>query len=147
MPISIPESVTPSRPLDLAHASARRCSGSALRILVRRALALPLGSLIVLLLITTMALLADLIAPSDPLQVMLSERLLPPVFAGGSMHHILGTDGNGRDILSRIIFGTRIDLPIAVVSLGIGAAIGSALGLVSGYAGAPWTVSSCGWRI
>ncbi len=54
---------------------------------------------------------------------------------GGSAKYLLGTDDLGRDILSRIIYGARISLIIAVVTLGIGGAIGTSLGLVAGYLG------------
>jgi peptide/nickel transport system permease protein len=96
---------------------------------------LPLGSLSVLCLLSATALFAQLIAPYDPLSIHLSDRLQPPVFAGGTWAHPLGVDDIGRDLLSRIIFGTRIDLPLALVSLLLGGAFGTMVGLVSGYVG------------
>lgn len=56
-------------------------------------------------------------------------------FAGPTMDHILGTDNFGRDLWSRLIFGARISLTIAVISVGISAVIGTVVGLVAGYFG------------
>jgi peptide/nickel transport system permease protein len=87
------------------------------------------GSAIVLLLIVV-AVLAPVIAPYDPYKQSLREALQAP-----SRAHLLGTDPLGRDVLSRIIYGTRTSLAVGLVSVGIGASIGMALGLVSGYIG------------
>jgi len=83
-------------------------------------------------LITTLlvALLAPYIAPYDPYEQHLLDRLSPP-----SWEHPLGTDGHGRDLLSRIIFGTRISLSVGLISIGIGLGIGVPLGLIAGYLG------------
>ncbi len=56
-------------------------------------------------------------------------------FAGPTMDHILGTDNFGRDLWSRLIFGARISLTIAVISVGVSAVIGTIVGLVAGYFG------------
>jgi peptide/nickel transport system permease protein len=95
---------------------------------------LPLGCLAIIITFLLLALFAPLIAPHDPLAVDISQRLQPPAFAGGDWSYVLGTDGNGRDILSRIIYGARVDIPVAMISLTIGAVFGTAVGLVSGYA-------------
>lgn len=79
-------------------------------------------------------------APADPVRQDLSRRLEPP-----SGDHLLGTDEFGRDVLSRLIHGTRISLFIGLVSVGIGVAAGGALGLVTGYFGG-W-VDNLGMRI
>ena len=55
--------------------------------------------------------------------------------AGGSFKYVLGTDQLGRDILSRIIFGARISLIVAAVTLGVGGGIGVLVGLISGWYG------------
>jgi len=82
-----------------------------------------------------MALFAEYIAPHDPLRGSLRERLLPPVWhEGGNWTFPLGTDSVGRDLLSRIIYGARITLVVAVPTLIIGAGVGSLIGMVSGYA-------------
>ncbi len=59
-------------------------------------------------------------------------------FAGPSLAHLLGTDELGRDILSRIIFGSRVSLILGFASIAIGTLIGGSLGLVSGYLGGPF---------
>src|SRR5205823_6846300 len=76
------------------------------------------------------ALLAPVIAPYDPLAQELGSRLQPP-----SPQHWLGTDSLGRDIASRILFGARISLIIGVVVVATAGVVGTAIGLVAGYAG------------
>jgi len=76
------------------------------------------------------ALLAPLLAPYDPLVQDLGSRLRPP-----SPEHWLGTDSLGRDIASRILFGARISLIIGVVVVTSAGVVGTAIGLVAGYAG------------
>ena len=75
------------------------------------------------------AIFADYIAPHDPLEMDLMSPFKPP----GSPGHLLGTDNFGRDILSRLIFGSRISLTVGLVVVGIAAILGSTLGLLSGY--------------
>jgi len=87
------------------------------------------GVAIVLLLIIT-AILAPLIAPYDPYKTALRETLLPP-----SAQHLLGTDTLGRDILTRIMYGTRTSLMIGLVAIFVSGIIGSILGLLAGYLG------------
>jgi peptide/nickel transport system permease protein len=69
------------------------------------------------------------------MDIDLGRRLEPPIFAGGSWTYVLGTDGTGRDILSRILFGGRVSLYIAAASLAIGALAGTTAGLVAAYSG------------
>lgn len=75
------------------------------------------------------ALLAPLIAPHDP-NAQDFARLQPP---GGA--NLLGTDGLGRDLLSRIIYGTRITLPLAVLLVVLATAVGTVAGSIAGYFG------------
>ncbi len=75
-----------------------------------------------------LALAAPLIAPFDPL-AQPARRLLPP---GG--RYLLGTDEFGRDVLSRIIYGSRVSFQVGIISVGIALLLGGTLGLVSGYA-------------
>ena len=89
----------------------------------------------VLLLLVVAAAFAPLVSPSDPQAQDIISRNLPPWFDGGTSAHVLGTDPLGRDVLSRLIYGTRISLLIGVTSVVIGGAVGVALGLVAGYWG------------
>ncbi len=76
------------------------------------------------------------IVPHDPVQQSLSQRLVPPVWvAGGSSEHILGTDGLGRDVLSRVVVGARSSMLIGLVTVCIAGALGSLVGILSGYFG------------
>ncbi len=90
--------------------------------------------LFTLFVLYSLALLAPLIAPYDPTaQVnVLQVRFLPPSLETG---YLLGTDGFGRDILSRIIYGARISLSIGFVAVLIAAVIGTVLGVLAGYFG------------
>jgi peptide/nickel transport system permease protein len=82
------------------------------------------------------AVFAESIAPYPPELMSLPDRLLPPFFmSGGSTAHLLGTDKIGRDILSRIIFGTRVSLSVSLVVIVISSVIGTALGMIAGYRG------------
>jgi len=95
---------------------------------------IPLALLLVLLVIP--ALFAEWIAPYDPLEGSLVARLKPPAWEeGGSREYLLGTDKQGRDLLSRIIYGARISLQVSLVAVVLSGAIGTVLGLVSGYYG------------
>ena len=82
-----------------------------------------------------LALGAPLIAPHDPTEFNLRSRLLPPSWLGGEPGFFLGTDQLGRDLLSRLIFGSRISLLVGVLGVSISMLIGVTLGLISGYMG------------
>lgn len=82
------------------------------------------------------ALAAPLIAPHDPFAQDLTRRLLPPWgFAKHAPDHLLGTDGFGRDYLSRLLYGTRVALLIGISVALMSGAIGTTLGMVAGYCG------------
>ena len=86
------------------------------------------------LLLIVMALSANLIAPYSPIEQYRDATLVPPMWqAGGSARFILGTDPVGRDILSRLIYGTRLSLVIGLVSVTLSLTIGVILGLIAGY--------------
>lgn len=76
------------------------------------------------------ALLAPLIAPSDPLVGKLVDRIKPP-----GAGHLLGTDLQGRDVLSRILYGSRISLLVGVVSVVMGVTMGGIVGAIAGSFG------------
>jgi peptide/nickel transport system permease protein len=95
---------------------------------------LVIGSLMVA--VGFVAIFAPLLAPHDPYEVSIGDRLEPPLFEredGGLF--VLGTDAVGRDVLSRIIIGSRYSLLIAVSAVAIAFGLGSVVGLVSGFAG------------
>jgi peptide/nickel transport system permease protein len=89
----------------------------------------PFGG-IVLIVAVLMAVFAPVLAPYDPLKQDLSNVLLPP-----SAEHLLGTDNNGRDVLARMIYGTRVSLIAGLASVAVGVLAGSLLGLGAGFAG------------
>jgi len=105
-----------------------------LRRLVRRRTAL-FGMLVVLVVMLA-ALAAPLVAPFDPLEQDIGQRLREPGWqdAQGRVHP-LGTDHLGRDILSRIIFGSRIALLVGLAAVVISGVLGMIIGLVAGYFG------------
>lgn len=95
------------------------------------------GGFILLLLV--IAILAPLIAPKDPLEQDLMLGSLPPAWLDGAEPgYYLGTDDLGRDVLSRLLYGSRIALFVAVVSASLAALIGTVLGLLAGWYGG-WT--------
>jgi peptide/nickel transport system permease protein len=92
------------------------------------------GALVAAAVVLT-ALVAPVLAPYDPYAQDLGHRLIRPVWAGGSWAHLLGTDGFGRDYLSRLLYGSRVSLLIGFLAMAISGVIGSALGMVGGYFG------------
>ncbi|WP_224074861.1 ABC transporter permease [Planococcus chinensis] len=95
--------------------------------------------LIIVAAVVLMAILAPLLAQHDPAKTDVINRLLPPFWLeGGNTEFLLGTDNLGRDILSRIIYGSRISLLIGISAVLLAGAIGMALGLVAGYYGKVW---------
>ena len=96
----------------------------------------PLLPLAMLLLVVFAGVFAPWIAPEDPRKGDLRARMVPPFWLeGGSMEHLLGTDHLGRDIFSRIVYGARISLVVAAVTLGLGGTTGTVLGLLAGWYG------------
>ncbi|MEX1663159.1 ABC transporter permease [Thioclava sp. 15-R06ZXC-3] len=89
----------------------------------------------VVALLLAVAIFAPLLAPHSPYAQSLGERMLRPVFMGGSWDHILGTDHLGRDYLSRLIYGARVSLLIGAVAALISGVIGTTLGVAAGYFG------------
>jgi peptide/nickel transport system permease protein len=103
------------------------------RRVLRRLLRAPLAliGLVVLVVAALVALFAPVLAPYEPTQTSFSATFLPPGAAG----HLLGTDSLGRDILSRILFGTRASLVVGVLSVLLALVVGVPLGLLAGYFG------------
>ena len=89
-----------------------------------------LAGCLLIVLFVVMAIFSPWLSPYDPFAQNISLRLSPP-----GAKHWLGTDGYGRDILSRIIWGSRISITIGIFAVGIGAALGIMAGLISGFFG------------
>ncbi len=80
-----------------------------------------------------LAILAPLLAPLDPLNQSLLARLKPPGFSANGVTRWLGSDELGRDLLSRVIYGTRISLLVALLSVCVSGSLGTLIGLIAGY--------------
>lgn len=88
------------------------------------------------LVVVIAALSAPWLAPHDPASQVLTDRLQPPFWAdGGSTTHLLGTDNLGRDVLSRLIYGCRITVIVALLGVTFSAMIGTAVGMLAGFYG------------
>ena len=100
----------------------------------RRFPLIPLAVIVVVLVIP--AFFASFVAPHHPTRGQFSERLTPPAWQeGGSARYLLGTDKQGRDILSRIIHGAKYVLAVSLTVIAISGVIGVGLGLIAGYFG------------
>ncbi len=89
---------------------------------------------VVIILYIIIAILAPVITVHHPVRGELRDRLMPPVWQeGGDWQYPLGTDGQGRDLLTRIIYGSQVSLLAGLLSVGVSAAIGVLLGSVTGY--------------
>jgi peptide/nickel transport system permease protein len=121
-----PEAAEPAR---LRHGSSTRAP--LVQALVRT-VRNPMGlfGIVVLTVLVLAAILAPLISPFDPIEQHPGSELLGP---GGQF--LLGTDNLGRDLLSRIIYGSRASMLIGVVAVALGAGLGLATGLAAGYLG------------
>ncbi len=108
-------------------------------VLSLRASPLVITAAAVLLLLLGAAMLASLVAPHDPydpLQVELMDAFTPPLWvAGGQPAYLLGTDNQGRDILSAILYGLRTSLMIGLAAVGLALVFGVGLGLLAGFVG------------
>ena len=89
-----------------------------------------LVGLVLLTILLFVAVFAPIIAPYDPIKVNITDTLEPP-----SLNHLLGTDDLGRDVFSRVLWGSRISLSVGVISVSIGFLLGVSIGLVAGYLG------------
>lgn len=91
-----------------------------------------IGGMVMLLYIGT-AVFASKLAPLNPYTGQLTARLLPPAWISGNWQHILGCDEVGRDLLSRIIYGSRVSLTVGFLAVAFSLVLGTTLGLVAGY--------------
>jgi peptide/nickel transport system permease protein len=126
-PEIVPEVLEPES-TDPAEGGAKAQRKKALRAFVRNRLSLVGAGLILLLVIA--AIFAPWIAPRDPLAQDVVNRLSPP-----SSEFLFGTDGFGRDLFTRVLYGARVSLMVGVLSVLFGGGIGGALGIVAGYLG------------
>lgn len=98
---------------------------------------------IIAALVTVTAILACFMAPwlapfdpFDPAQISLWDGKLPPAWAeGGQEQYLLGTDNQGRDMLSTILYGGRLSIIVGLAAVGLGMVLGVSLGVISGYVG------------
>lgn len=90
---------------------------------------------LVLVVLVALTLFGGLLTPHDPNAQDISQRLLPPVWSGGSAEHLLGTDQLGRDLLSLLIAGGQISLVVAISAALIEALVGLTVGVIAGYFG------------
>lgn len=92
--------------------------------------------LIIFLIVVLTAVFATQLAPHDPLKQNLRNAKKPPAWSEkGSVQHPLGTDNLGRDLLSRIIYGTRVSVTVGFFGVLIAGSLGMTIGLISGYIG------------
>ncbi len=97
----------------------------------------PLLAIFVLLGLSFVAIFAEQLAPADPNRQNLILRLQPPLTQAedGSMQFWLGSDGLGRDVLSRLMYGARVSILVGLMAVLIGGVIGTSLGVIAGYTG------------
>ncbi|MBI3160964.1 MAG: ABC transporter permease [Chloroflexi bacterium] len=99
------------------------------------------AGLVIISMFAIMAIFAGLVAPENPLQINDGKRFLPPPFFKGSTNiqsdpkFLLGTDSLGRDVLSRVIYGSRVSMVVGFIPTLIILLLGTFIGMVSGYAG------------
>jgi len=97
---------------------------------------LPCFSGAVLVALVLCAVFAAVLAPQSPTEGDITAKLIPPIWMErGDPAHPLGTDRFGRDVLSRIIYGSRISLLVSLIAIGVAGTFGTLLGLISGYRG------------
>jgi peptide/nickel transport system permease protein len=107
---------------------------AAIRHALRRNPTILLGGFVLLVLVLS-AVFAPLLAPADPIKTGFGTRVRPPSILGYDSGFLLGSDNLGRDVLSRLLYGGRVSLWVAVRGVVGAGIVGVALGLVSGYVG------------
>jgi peptide/nickel transport system permease protein len=122
IPVSAPTDAAPAWTLAWPRVSGRRVPG------------LTVAGVGFVLLVGVMAAAAPWLAPADPVRQSLRGRLSPPTREGADGRaHLLGTDHLGRDVLSRVIHGSRVSLVIGFSAVVVGGLLGSALGILAGW--------------
>jgi peptide/nickel transport system permease protein len=103
------------------------------RTLVRH---VPLFPSLILALLVLTAVCAAFLAPHSPTEGDIMRKLVPPAWmARGTWEHPLGTDRFGRDVLSRIIYGSQVSLVVSLLAIGVAGTLGTLVGLIAGYRG------------
>ena len=103
---------------------------------IRRINRYPVIPMTIMSIIILGAVFAPLIAPYDPESGYLGDREIPPAWVeGGNFEHLLGTDQQGRDTFSRIVFGARISMIIVLTVVAIGGTVGTMLGITAAWYG------------
>ena len=95
----------------------------------------PIIPIVVLAILILAAVFAPVITPYDPLDGNLRERLDAPMAESSGPAHLFGTDHVGRDVFSRVVYGSQVSLLVAAVALVSGTIVGTFLGLIAGYFG------------
>jgi peptide/nickel transport system permease protein len=96
----------------------------------------PLFPSVILIALILTAVFATSLSPHSPTEGNIMRKLVPPVWMErGTWEHPLGTDRFGRDMLSRIIYGSQISLVVSLLAIGVAGTLGTLIGLVSGYRG------------
>lgn len=120
----------PARPVEVRERLVRA------RALRRRRRAKGVTGLSISAVVLLAVVLGPMLAPHDPSAMDLDRMLLPPVWQESSdPDHLLGTDAQGRDVLSRLVVGARVSVVVGLSAVALSGALGLLLGLVSGYVG------------
>ncbi len=115
---------------------ALKASPVTIRTVFRRLRRTPVIPVFLLSLVVFAGVFAPWVAPDNPRKGDLRARMAPPVWVeSGTVEHMLGTDHLGRDVLTRVIYGAKISLIVAAVTLSIGGTVGVVLGLMAGWYG------------
>lgn len=117
--------------------------GGLFRDLVRDKLGI--ASAVFLSVLVLVAIFAPLVAPQSPTQGSLSEAMFPPVWNGGTWAHPMGTDWQGYDVFSRLVYGARTSLIIGVMVVLLAGTFGVIVGLIAGYRGGATDRWLMGW--
>jgi peptide/nickel transport system permease protein len=124
--------------MSVSTASPSRAAGLPLawRLAAFRTEGLPVLPILIIIVLTLVAVFADFLTPYNPEVGALGDRFHPPMWvAGGTAAHWLGTDHIGRDVLSRLIFGTRVSMIVGFTAVIFAGVVGTSLGIISGFFG------------
>src|SRR6266545_499349 len=117
--------------------ASERAAAGRLRSVIKAVQEAPRAAIVILGGLVLVAIFADLIAPHDPTLPVHGANVFDPPFwmEGGRAMTLLGTDFQGRDILSRLIHGARVSLIVGLMGTLVAGSIGTAMGILSGYVG------------